>query len=304
MVKISGFIITALPAVLFLCGTAAAVVALLVWSRRVRHRKNPLTVTLLRAPGHSMQIQLEDLNWDIGALMFLLGFAPVMVGFIHLAESYLAGMPETVTRAVVNLIAMVGLTAYLIRQLLAKVAKRADLRLGYDAERATGQELQRLAPRGYRIYHDIPAAGFNIDHVVVGPTGVYAVETKGRSKRHDQPGQDSSKVTYDGEALRFPGWIESNPIRQAKDNAAWLANELCRAVGESVKVKPVLSICGWYVQRESKSPPIVYNGKNPEAVFPKIVVQPLTDQTIERICYQLEQWVGDVEPAAYRQTPN
>ena len=28
------------------------------------------------------------------------------------------------------------------------------------------------------VYHDIQADQFNIDHVVVGPSGVFAVETK------------------------------------------------------------------------------------------------------------------------------
>jgi len=31
---------------------------------------------------------------------------------------------------------------------------------------------------GYHVYHDFPAERFNIDHVVVGPAGAFAIETK------------------------------------------------------------------------------------------------------------------------------
>ncbi len=54
--------------------------------------------------------------------------------------------------------------------------------LGPDCEMAVGQELNNPMCAGYRVYNDVPAEGLNIDHVVVGRNGVFAVETKGRSK--------------------------------------------------------------------------------------------------------------------------
>lgn len=49
---------------------------------------------------------------------------------------------------------------------------------GMLAERITGMQLNRLVASGCIVLHDLPAAGFNIDHVVIAPRGVYAVETK------------------------------------------------------------------------------------------------------------------------------
>ena len=52
--------------------------------------------------------------------------------------------------------------------------------VGAEGERRTAEVLARLESDGYRVLHDrrIPGSRANIDHVVVGPTGVYVVETK------------------------------------------------------------------------------------------------------------------------------
>jgi hypothetical protein len=49
---------------------------------------------------------------------------------------------------------------------------------GARAERAVGEELNKLRPK-YVVLHDLDRVGpGNVDHVVSGPTGVYMVETK------------------------------------------------------------------------------------------------------------------------------
>ena len=52
--------------------------------------------------------------------------------------------------------------------------------VGAEGERRTAEVLAHLESDGYRVLHDrrIPGSRGNIDHVVVGPTGVYVVETK------------------------------------------------------------------------------------------------------------------------------
>ncbi len=52
-------------------------------------------------------------------------------------------------------------------------------RIGAEGERLTGRALQKL-PAPYRVFHDLPMprSKANIDHVVIGPTGVFTVETK------------------------------------------------------------------------------------------------------------------------------
>jgi Nuclease-related domain len=49
---------------------------------------------------------------------------------------------------------------------------------GARGEEAVARELEPLAARGYRIIHDVDKGYGNIDHIVVGPTGVFVLETK------------------------------------------------------------------------------------------------------------------------------
>jgi hypothetical protein len=53
-------------------------------------------------------------------------------------------------------------------------------RTGSDGEERTASSLDGLAADGFVVFHDrsIPSSSANIDHLVVGPTGVFVVETK------------------------------------------------------------------------------------------------------------------------------
>src|SRR5205085_1527607 len=53
-------------------------------------------------------------------------------------------------------------------------------RIGAEGEEHIARKLDRLERDGYRVLHDARAPGSrgNIDHVVVGPTGVLTIETK------------------------------------------------------------------------------------------------------------------------------
>src|ERR1700738_5137462 len=57
------------------------------------------------------------------------------------------------------------------------------LNRGECAERCVSDVLEDLREFGFRPVHDLQFDGFNIDHVVVGPSGIYAIETKFRSGR-------------------------------------------------------------------------------------------------------------------------
>jgi len=151
---------------------------------------------------------------------------------------------------------------------------------------------------GCRVYHDFLADGFNIDHIVVGPKGVFAVETKGRAKPDRNGGTEEAKVVCDGQILRFPDWSESRPIEQAKSQASWLAKWLDSAVGEPVPVQPVLALPGWYVVREKPMDLFIINGKNPDLML-KYSNVALSETLVKRIVHQLEQRCRDIEPLAY-----
>jgi hypothetical protein len=153
---------------------------------------------------------------------------------------------------------------------------------------------------GFAVFHDVPGdKEFNVDHVVVGSQGVFAVETKGRGKPVRKSGAEYKVEHIDGE-LVFPGWKETAPLEQARRNALWLAKWLTSAVGEPISVKPVLAIPGWWIERKSPSDVAIVNGKNTSAYFTKTRSAELSDKLVRQIVHQLDQRCRDVETRAYK----
>jgi len=127
------------------------------------------------------------------------------------------------------------------------------LKLGWQGERAVGDALKLLERRGYHVFHDLQFDRFNIDHVVVGPGGVFAVETKTRSKR-DKHGGSATVTWRDGE-LRIDGVKpERDHVGQAKSEAAEVGNLLRRA-GQDIWVRAVLLYPGWFVEADDPETP-------------------------------------------------
>ena len=76
------------------------------------------------------------------------------------------------------------------------VKKYRDYSLGLMGERAVGEELNLLMAEGCRVFHDYPGGpNWNIDHVVVAPSGVYGIETKMRRKSRAPKGKKDQEVS-------------------------------------------------------------------------------------------------------------
>lgn len=130
--------------------------------------------------------------------------------------------------------------------------RREQARDGWIAEQVTGMQLNRLMAMDCRVLHDLPADGFNIDHVVVSPRGVFAVETKSFRKPKNAGASirgAAHEVTYDGTRLRFPDFSTADPVMQAARQAQWLRRLLREAMEEDLPVIPAVALPGWYVER-------------------------------------------------------
>jgi hypothetical protein len=104
-----------------------------------------------------------------------------------------------------------------------------------------------------------------------------------------------ARVTYDGERLRFPSWVTTQPIAQAKAHAAWLSRWLSSAVGDPVQVSPMVTIPGWFIERKSPNGVPVLNPRQVKAYMEGKKEGALSETMIKRICHQLEQQCRDVD---------
>jgi hypothetical protein len=169
------------------------------------------------------------------------------------------------------------------------------LRLGLLGEQAVAEHLQKLVAQGYRVFHDVPGGGkWNIDHVAVGPAGMFAIETKTRTKRPGALSDKDYEVKFDGTRLTFPWGTDAKAPEQARTSARWLATEMSKATGRKVNAEPLLVIPGWNVVMTSRTE---LKALNPGQLVGYVGDLPrlLDAGVIQQVSYQLDQRCRDVD---------
>jgi len=256
--------------------------------------RRPFTQEFMRLPGQSLRDKIESTKEEFDTNLLIMIFMPVIMFSIHLSQSYFGNAPESWSRIAVSLIVVTGVVVYFLRRLIKNRKDLMKLRLGLDGEIAVAQLLDPLKRHGFYVYHDFQAKGFNIDHVLVGPNGVFAVETKARSKPDRGNNTADAKLTFDGTQLIFPDHRESAPIDQAKRQAKWLSQWISSAVGESIPVTPLLVIPGWWFDIKAKLTGFyITNGTNLNFITQVNRNSLLSDKQIKQITHQLEQMCTD-----------
>jgi hypothetical protein len=279
-----------------------AFTAIWLMQRRKRaarqRRRSPLTTELLRGPGHSLRDKMEDMRIDVATESMLLMVVPMFPLAFLQVYSLITGRLVSV---LVLVVLAVATAAFVIRQIVKLLASSKEidkLRLGFDAEVAVGQELDQLMRDGAVVFHDMPAERFNIDHVVIAPQGVFAVETKGYSKPNREGGPEDATVVYDGKTLTLPDVSGSWAIEQARRQAKWLAGWLTGATGEPIHVTPVVAMPGWFVDRKAQGDVMVFSGKELRAHLLRTrSAKPLTAEQLRRVEHQVERQCRNVAPS-------
>ncbi|HEX5468572.1 MAG TPA: NERD domain-containing protein [Gaiellaceae bacterium] len=116
---------------------------------------------------------------------------------------------------------------------------------GAVGERQTEEALGEL-PGGWRVFHDLPDGRGNLDHVAIGPGGVFAIDTKTYSA--------SAKVEND--VLRSGGI--HTPGVAFRGSAVRLKETLERETGVTTWVQAVVAIWGEFPQGHVEEQQVVY----------------------------------------------
>ena len=204
------------------------------------NNRSPLKSRPLRNPGQSLDEQIRDLiETNIAGPVFLAMFA-VLVAVLEWWRYYHPAPPSPR----IYYFAAVIVIVYAAFRVYWTLPRLRALKLGRDGEKAVGQFLERLRERGYRVFHDLIGNGFNIDHVLIGPAGIFTIETKTYSK----PRSDA-RIVSDGDTIRMDGVKPDRDLTiQAKAQASWLRQLLAESAGRQFAVKSVIVFPGWYVE--------------------------------------------------------
>ena len=138
-----------------------------------------------------------------------------------------------------------GISAIGLRRLFGRFR---NLNRGEFGEMKVAEVLDELRTLGYRPIHDLTRDGFNIDHIVVGPPGVFVIETKFRS--------GYGEIEFrNGEGLFVGGQKEEkDPLKQARSNAGDVNRLLREHCGRFFPVTPLVVFVGdWKIKNKWKS---------------------------------------------------
>ena len=274
-------------AIIAALAVVAGMMLFLLKSSRDRWRKRfrePFHEGILRPPGWGCLEMRHDAMFDLAGFAGMLptlwaGLAyviitdrgPIMIGCL------LTGLPLTV----------VGLDTMRRSALKARTS-----RLGFLGECAVAEALVPLGACGWRVFHDLPMESkgrkFNIDHVAVGPGGVWAIETKSYSKPKEVKGSGNG-LRIEGSLIVFPDGTRKSPLKQAAGQAAALRDRLR---GEGVGpgfVEPMVVLPGWNVGYGKNADMKIRDPRNVVALLSKQATT-MSEQEVEEIAKVLEQW--------------
>jgi hypothetical protein len=203
-------------------------------------KRSPLKEKPLHYPGQSINERIDDLwtsfttylYWACSVVLLM-----IIAWILNLSRKPLDPIISTVVAILV-----IAFCAYKAKKILDEIRQ---LKLALDGELTVGQFIELTRSQGAQVFHDIVGEGFNIDHVVVNPNGIFTIETK----THSKPEKGQTIISLkDGKLFANGMLIDRDPLTQARAEAHWLQELLKSSTGKKFPVKPVVIFPGWFVE--------------------------------------------------------
>ncbi len=251
--------------------------------------RSPIKARPVRVPGQSLNDARMDLMEDRVLTPLLVSGGLFIAAVLKWTEEFTGTVYSPWWITTCFLLAVI-FTAYRVIRVLPLIRR---MQQGEDGEKAVGQFLESLRSDGYHVFHDVVGDGFNIDHVLIGPAGIFTVETKTWSK----PARGETVIEFDGESIsRLGREPDRNPVIQAYAQAGWLRSVLQESTGYTLSVQPVILFPGWFIKSSGrpKRPiwalepcalPVFLGNKNPV----------LDKSRIHAISYNLSRFIRNSE---------
>lgn len=166
---------------------------------------NPLLKKIFRNAGEYLadQIELIQDNLMQYAMMSCVAFAMAMMTVICYFK------PPTFAEMIVIVLFALLFTAYSAWKIVRLLPALRSRQFGRYGEIFVSQLLHKRKERDWRIFDDIQMGGYNLDHVIVAPQGIFCIETKARRDKSNK----MLPVRYDGTLLQVGGRYADSPGR-------------------------------------------------------------------------------------------
>jgi len=183
-----------------------------------------------------------------GALVFVMLF---VASYLLQAKLLFAGYPSWQIYLQLGFLSLVsGYAAY---RLCKTTLARHQLRFLRDANIAIGHQLQQLSAQGTRVFHDIETTAGIVDHVIIGPKGLHAINVIAcRSVKRAHARLRDNSIEYSS------GKADSSIVDIAAKTAR-LQKEFRQLLGHKVRVRSVIAVPGWDIGEQSSDEHLLVN---------------------------------------------
>ncbi|HXF83356.1 MAG TPA: nuclease-related domain-containing protein [bacterium] len=237
-----------------------------------------------RVAERSLEAQLEDL---LGEISFYTLLIVMLLGFVF-AEWVRKMWPAPPNPALLGALTA-PIVAYGVFCLQRSLRLLRRLRQEQRGARVVAETLEALRMRGAVVLHDIPAPGFTVDHLVLCPQGVYAVQAAAYPPRRGGEIRFQNGFLHAGSRR-----LTDDPVQQAKAQARWVQAMLAEGTGRTYAVRPVLLFPGWSVQPMPEQPQREVWVLNPKALPVLLEREPerLTEDDLSLAAYHLLRYIN------------
>jgi hypothetical protein len=183
-----------------------------------------------------------------GTLVFLVLF---VAAYVLQARSLFEGYPAWQLWLQIGFLAVAALLAAwrLGRTILA----RREVKFVRDANVAVGHQLQQISTGANRVFHDVRTSAGIVDHVLVGQTGVYAINVVARR------GAKNGSAVLSNNTIQFSNKDDTVSVVDVTAGSIRLEKEIARILGHKVRVRSVLAVPGWNIGEQSSDKHLLVN---------------------------------------------
>lgn len=151
---------------------------------------------------------------------------------------------------------LVAAAMFALYRLTKTVLARYQIKMLRDANIAIGHQLQKTAAGFGRVFHDVQTANGIVDHVVVGQSGIYAINVFAcRAAKN-------GAVLINGNDLQLLPGDKDISIVDTIAKTVRLEKELSALLDHRIKVRSVIAVPGWQVNGQDSEEHLVVNESN------------------------------------------
>jgi hypothetical protein len=183
-----------------------------------------------------------------GTLVFIVLFA---AAYVLQAQNLFAGYPSWQLWLQIGFLFIAVLVAGW--RLGRTVIAYRHVRFVRDANVAVGHQLQKISTGANRIFHDVRTSAGIVDHVLVGRSGIYAINVVARR------GRKNGNATLRDSYLSFSNAEERTPVVDITASTARLEKEICRLLGHKIRIRSVIAVPGWNIGEQASQKHLLVN---------------------------------------------